>query len=147
MASTRRPPATTAPGSYLRLVYICSCYPLPQATDPIISTSLKQFSNTNRRHNCFITNSKFNPKSTFLKTSTNLAKLDAMAFFHHDNREGEQGSGRRGSVRDLQARAYAKWVAQATKPRKSSRSGFEAERSRRASLLEEAGVAPYVMRT
>ncbi|KIW44568.1 uncharacterized protein PV06_03028 [Exophiala oligosperma] len=57
--------------------------------------------------------------------------------------EGAEFQPRRHSLRDLQARAYAKWVLETSKPRKHHTSSFEAERARRHSANEE----DVIMRT
>jgi hypothetical protein len=54
------------------------------------------------------------------------------------------------SVRDLQAKAYAKWVCQGISRKSSSsshQSGFEAERARRHYWTQEAARSGVVMRT
>ena len=70
-----------------------------------------------------------------------------MAFFHHSHEGEEQTPRRRSSVRDLQARAYAKWVTQGIARKSSHTSGFEAERARRHFWQEEAARNDMVMRT
>ncbi|KIW77672.1 hypothetical protein Z517_07504 [Fonsecaea pedrosoi CBS 271.37] len=75
-----------------------------------------------------------------------------MAFFHHSHESEEETSDRRrsssNSLRDLQARAYAKWVVAGTVKKSSNQhAGFEAERSRRHFWQEEAARFGIVMRT
>ncbi|KIW15423.1 hypothetical protein PV08_05469 [Exophiala spinifera] len=62
----------------------------------------------------------------------------------HSQQEGAEAQPRRSSVRDLQARAYAKWVMETSIPRKHHTSSFEAERARRHSVAEDQEL---VMRT
>jgi hypothetical protein len=69
-----------------------------------------------------------------------------MSFFHHSNEGAEETPRRRSSVRDLQAKAYSKWVSQGVARKHSNPSGFEAERARRHFLAEQAR-SEVVMRT
>jgi hypothetical protein len=68
-----------------------------------------------------------------------------MAFFHHNSQGEEEAPRRRNSVRDLQAKAYAKWVSQGAAPKHSKSSGFEAERSRRRFWRDQAAHFGIVM--
>ncbi|KIW35669.1 uncharacterized protein PV07_02354 [Cladophialophora immunda] len=72
-----------------------------------------------------------------------------MAFLRHSHENEEEPIGRRrsSSLRDLQARAYAKWVVAGTVKKSSRPSGFEAERTRRHFWQEEAARFGIVMRT
>jgi hypothetical protein len=74
-----------------------------------------------------------------------------MGFFSHKHTEAqEQGQGRRRSVRDLEAQAYARWVAEGSKPRQSSTSSansFDVQRALRRAALEEGDKPTVVLRT
>jgi len=68
-----------------------------------------------------------------------------MSFFRH-HQETEEKAPRRHSLRDLEAKAYAKWVSQGVARKSSNVSGFEAERARRHFWTEEAARSGVVMR-
>ncbi|KAJ9608626.1 hypothetical protein H2200_006397 [Cladophialophora chaetospira] len=68
-----------------------------------------------------------------------------MSFFHH-KQENEEKTPRRHSLRDLEAKAYAKWVSQGVARKSSNVSGFEAERARRHFWAEETARSALVMK-
>jgi hypothetical protein len=66
-------------------------------------------------------------------------QIMTMSFFNSNTKQGEeQSQRRRSSVRELEAKAYARWLSLG-RHHEHKVSGFEAERARRHSLMEEAG--------